>query len=198
MKCSAGMKPVGITFTSKLHYRCIIFIYSVFFFFNLFPGQNCSGLRTCSQCLEQPECGWCGDPSSTGKGLCMEGSYRGPMKRPAKQGQPAQAHLLSQDMSLEPGSCPREKGFEWAFIQCPGKGFTSCLSYWNYRSSIPSVLSWEDSISEWISYGLKLKKMLLSAIPVTAPMQPIPPIDWRLVCLLMQSFHSSLCWSHTV
>lgn len=92
-------------------------------------AQNCSGLRTCSQCLEQPECGWCSDPSSTGKGLCMEGSYRGPMKRPAKQGQPAQAHLQPQDMSLELGSCPREKGFEWAFIQCPGKGFTSCLSY---------------------------------------------------------------------
>uniref|UniRef100_A0A674NJ52 Attractin like 1 n=1 Tax=Takifugu rubripes TaxID=31033 RepID=A0A674NJ52_TAKRU len=55
-------------------------------------AQNCSGLRTCSQCLEQPECGWCGDPSSTGKGLCMEGSYRGPMKRPAKQGQ---IHSLS-------------------------------------------------------------------------------------------------------
>lgn len=99
------------------------------FFYLFFLAQNCSGLRTCSQCLEQPECGWCGDPSSTGKGLCMEGSYRGPMKRPAKQGQPLQAHHQPQDMSLEPSNCPREKGFEWAFIQCPGKGFTSCLSY---------------------------------------------------------------------
>lgn len=91
-----------------------------------FLAQNCSGLRTCSQCLQQPECGWCGDPSSTGKGLCIEGSYRGPMKRPAKQGQQGQAHVQSQDLSLDPGSCPREKGYEWAFIHCPGKGSTSC------------------------------------------------------------------------
>lgn len=150
------------------------------YFFNLFVlAHNCSGLRTCSQCLEQPECGWCGDPSSTGKGLCMEGSYRGPMKRPAKQGQPVQPNLLPQDVSLELGSCPREKGFEWAFIQCPGKGFTSCLSYWYYRSSLPGVLSREDGVAEWIAYGLKLKMMLLSAIPVTAPMQPIPPMDLK-------------------
>lgn len=86
-----------------------------------FSAQNCSGLRTCSQCLEQPECGWCGDPSSTGKGLCLEGSYRGPMKRLVKQGQQGQAHVPSQDLSLEPGSCPRDKGYEWAFIHCPGK-----------------------------------------------------------------------------
>lgn len=80
-------------------------------------AQNCSGLRTCSQCLEQPECGWCGDPTSTGKGLCMEGSFRGPMKRLAKQGQQGPSH----DMSLEPGICPKDKGYEWAFIQCPGE-----------------------------------------------------------------------------
>lgn len=188
----------------ELQCRCLIFyflcIFYLFYFisFFFFLAQNCSGLRTCFQCLEHPECGWCGDPSSTGKGLCMEGSYRGPMKRPAKQGQPVQGHLLPQDMSLELGSCPREKGFEWAFIQCPGKRVTSCLSYWNYRSSIPSVLSRGDGIAEWISYGLQLKKMLLSAIPVTAPMQPIPPMDWRLVCHLMCSFRSSLCWSHIV
>uniref|UniRef100_A0A4W6CJ09 Attractin like 1 n=1 Tax=Lates calcarifer TaxID=8187 RepID=A0A4W6CJ09_LATCA len=90
-------------------------------------AQNCSGLQTCSQCLEQPECGWCGDPSSTGKGLCMEGSYRGPMKRTAKQGQQGQ----SQDMSLEPGSCPKDKGYEWAFIHCPAcqcNGHSTCVN----------------------------------------------------------------------
>uniref|UniRef100_A0A8D3BX29 Attractin-like 1b n=1 Tax=Scophthalmus maximus TaxID=52904 RepID=A0A8D3BX29_SCOMX len=87
-------------------------------------AQNCSGLQTCSQCLEQPECGWCGDPSSTGKGLCIEGSYRGPMKRTAKQGQ-------SPDMSLEPGSCPKDKGYEWAFIHCPAcqcNGHSTCVN----------------------------------------------------------------------
>lgn len=133
---------------------------SLLFFF---LAQNCSGLRTCSQCLEQPECGWCGDPSSTGKGLCMEGSYRGPMKRPAKQGQQGQ----SQDMSLELGSCPKDKGYEWAFIHCPGKGSTSCPSYWNYRSSVTSVCSWEVVITYRLS-RLKFKKTSLSRIPVTA------------------------------
>uniref|UniRef100_A0A3Q3JKC5 Attractin-like 1a n=1 Tax=Monopterus albus TaxID=43700 RepID=A0A3Q3JKC5_MONAL len=43
-------------------------------------AQNCSGLRTCAECLERSECGWCGDPSNTGRGVCMEGSYRGPLK----------------------------------------------------------------------------------------------------------------------
>ncbi|KAF3853626.1 hypothetical protein F7725_014314 [Dissostichus mawsoni] len=88
---------------------------------------NCSGLRTCSQCLEQPECGWCGDPSSTGKGLCTEGSYRGPLKRPAKQGQQVQP----SDMVLEPGICPKDKGFEWAFIHCPAcqcNGHSTCVN----------------------------------------------------------------------
>ncbi|XP_007574327.1 attractin-like protein 1 [Poecilia formosa] len=90
-------------------------------------AQNCSGLRTCSQCLDQPECGWCGDPSSTGKGLCMEGSYRGPMKRVARQGQQSQTH----DMNLEPASCLNDKGFEWAFINCPAcqcNGHSTCVN----------------------------------------------------------------------
>ncbi|KPP68547.1 hypothetical protein Z043_112770 [Scleropages formosus] len=84
--------------------------------------QNCSGLRTCSQCLEQPDCGWCGDPSNTGRGQCMEGSSRGPMKSLSKQ---------SQDMVLEPGLCPREKGFDWAFINCPAcqcNGHSTCVN----------------------------------------------------------------------
>ncbi|KAG9338329.1 hypothetical protein JZ751_025885, partial [Albula glossodonta] len=38
-------------------------------------SQNCSGLRTCAHCLEQPDCGWCSDPSNTGRGQCLEGSY---------------------------------------------------------------------------------------------------------------------------
>ncbi|XP_056152628.1 attractin-like protein 1 isoform X1 [Lampris incognitus] len=90
-------------------------------------AQNCSGLRTCGQCLEQPECGWCGDPSSTGKGLCTEGSYRGPMKRPAKLG--SQNHF--QDMSLDLAICPRDKGYEWAFIHCPAcqcNGHSTCVN----------------------------------------------------------------------
>lgn len=85
-------------------------------------SQNCSGFRTCGQCLEQPDCGWCGDPSNTGRGQCVEGSYRGPMKNPPKH---------SQDMVLDTGLCPKERGFEWAFIQCPAcqcNGHSTCVN----------------------------------------------------------------------
>ncbi|MEQ2187484.1 hypothetical protein GOODEAATRI_005121 [Goodea atripinnis] len=44
------------------------------------PPENCSGYRTCGLCLDQPGCGWCTDPSNTGKGQCIEGSYRGPFQ----------------------------------------------------------------------------------------------------------------------
>uniref|UniRef100_A0A8B9L738 Attractin-like 1b n=1 Tax=Astyanax mexicanus TaxID=7994 RepID=A0A8B9L738_ASTMX len=85
-------------------------------------SQNCSGFRTCGHCLEQPDCGWCGDPSNTGRGQCVEGSYRGPMKNPPKH---------SQDMVLDTGLCPKERGYEWAFIQCPAcqcNGHSTCVN----------------------------------------------------------------------
>uniref|UniRef100_A0A4W4EMR1 Attractin-like 1b n=1 Tax=Electrophorus electricus TaxID=8005 RepID=A0A4W4EMR1_ELEEL len=85
-------------------------------------SQNCSGLRTCGQCLDQPDCGWCGDPSNTGRGQCVEGSYRGPMKNLLKN---------SQDMVLDTTLCPKERGYEWAFIQCPAcqcNGHSTCVN----------------------------------------------------------------------
>ncbi|XP_077482111.1 attractin-like protein 1 [Stigmatopora argus] len=85
-------------------------------------AQNCSGLRTCGQCLEQPECGWCGDPSSTGKGLCTEGSFRGPIKRGLSP---------FSDAIVEPGLCPKDKGYEWTFIHCPAcqcNGHSTCVN----------------------------------------------------------------------
>lgn len=74
-------------------------------------AQNCSGLRTCGQCLEQPGCGWCNDPSNTGRGHCIEGSSRGPMKL---------VGMHSNEMLLDTSLCPKEKNYEWSFIQCPG------------------------------------------------------------------------------
>ncbi|KAI2658388.1 Attractin-like protein 1 [Labeo rohita] len=97
-------------------------ICSYLFLFSVIAAQNCSGLRTCGLCLEQPDCGWCGDPSNTGRGQCMEGSYRGPMKSPSR---------YSQDMVLETGLCPKERDFEWAFIQCPAcqcNGHSTCVN----------------------------------------------------------------------
>ncbi|XP_013804121.2 attractin-like protein 1 [Apteryx mantelli] len=84
--------------------------------------QNCSGLRTCGQCLEQPGCGWCNDPSNTGKGQCLEGSSRGPMK-------PVGMH--SSEMVLDASLCPKEKNYEWSFIQCPAcqcNGHSTCIN----------------------------------------------------------------------
>ncbi|KAK5881261.1 hypothetical protein CesoFtcFv8_022081 [Champsocephalus esox] len=66
-------------------------------------------------------------PAAQGKGLCTEGSYRGPLKRPAKQGQQVQP----SDMVLDPGVCPKDKGFEWAFIHCPAcqcNGHSNCVN----------------------------------------------------------------------
>uniref|UniRef100_A0A8C7URM8 Attractin-like 1a n=1 Tax=Oncorhynchus mykiss TaxID=8022 RepID=A0A8C7URM8_ONCMY len=92
------------------------------------PSENCSGLRTCGQCLDQAECGWCGDPTNTGKGQCMEGSYRGPMKSPFRQPRDRER---DRDMVLEPGLCPRDKGFDWAYIHCPAcqcNGHSTCVN----------------------------------------------------------------------
>lgn len=104
-------------------YCFCFFLWPLISLCSVISAQNCSGLRTCGQCLEQPDCGWCGDPSNTGRGQCMEGSYRGPMKSPSRH---------SQDMVLETGLCPKERGFEWAFIQCPGEKLT--LHTWPLKS----------------------------------------------------------------
>ncbi|MBZ3871502.1 Attractin-like protein 1 [Sciurus carolinensis] len=84
--------------------------------------QNCSGLRTCGQCLEQPGCGWCNDPSNTGRGHCIEGSSRGPVKS---------AGIHSSEMVLDTSLCPKERNYEWSFIQCPAcqcNGHSTCIN----------------------------------------------------------------------
>uniref|UniRef100_A0A3B4FYQ4 Attractin-like protein 1 n=1 Tax=Pundamilia nyererei TaxID=303518 RepID=A0A3B4FYQ4_9CICH len=68
-------------------------------------AQNCSGLRTCAECLERVECGWCGDPSNTGRGVCMEGSYRGPLKPVTMMCTTAHAFLCSYECSLPACQC---------------------------------------------------------------------------------------------
>ncbi|CAJ0963549.1 unnamed protein product [Ranitomeya imitator] len=79
-------------------------------------AENCSGYRTCAQCLEQPGCGWCTDPSNTGKGQCMEASSRGPMRMPNAS---AIAKAKSEPV-LDPGLCPSDNHYNWSFIHCPG------------------------------------------------------------------------------
>ncbi len=85
-------------------------------------AENCSGYKTCGHCLDQPGCGWCTDPSNTGRGQCIEGSYRGPIQTlfhaPSSSGPsliPAPQPMLNVSL------CPLEGSYNWSFIQCPGK-----------------------------------------------------------------------------
>ncbi|XP_077586752.1 attractin isoform X1 [Stigmatopora nigra] len=95
------------------------------------PPENCSGYRTCGQCLEHPGCGWCTDASNTGKGQCMEGSYRGPFQTSV----PAPSTLpgLPSDPppALNASMCPAEAFYNWSFIHCPAcqcNGHSRCVN----------------------------------------------------------------------
>ncbi|KAM3831714.1 LOW QUALITY PROTEIN: attractin [Vipera latastei] len=93
------------------------------------PPENCSGYFTCSHCLEQPGCGWCTDPSNTGKGRCMEGSSRAPMKMPAAS--PPSAGEAQPDPVLDASLCLTESKYNWSFIQCPAcqcNGHSRCIN----------------------------------------------------------------------
>ncbi|KAK6493674.1 attractin-like isoform X1 [Huso huso] len=90
---------------------------------NSCPPENCSGYRTCGQCMDQSGCGWCTDPSNTGKGQCIEGSYRGPV-------QPSTPDSY-QEPALNVTMCPSENKYNWSFIHCPAcqcNGHSKCLN----------------------------------------------------------------------
>uniref|UniRef100_A0A8C6T4C4 Attractin-like 1a n=1 Tax=Neogobius melanostomus TaxID=47308 RepID=A0A8C6T4C4_9GOBI len=95
-------------------------------------AETCLGLHSCSECLERVECGWCGDPSNTGTGVCMEGSARGPMKPLPSSSQQSLGPqtLRGRDMGLDHSLCAADRGFSWAFIQCPAcqcNGHSQCV-----------------------------------------------------------------------
>lgn len=67
--------------------------------------SQCEYFKTCSQCRDDPACGWCDDGSNTGLGTCMPGGDSG-----------------SQDESM----CPSHS---WYFTQCPScqcNGHSTC------------------------------------------------------------------------
>ncbi|GAA6110561.1 attractin isoform X4 [Tachysurus ichikawai] len=99
---------------------------------NSCPPENCSGYRTCSQCLDQPGCGWCTDPSNTGRGQCMEGSYRGPIQTLLHAPSSSRPSLVPAPQALLNVSwCPHENKYNWSFIQCPAcqcNGHSACVN----------------------------------------------------------------------
>lgn len=114
-----------------LHFLCLCltwwFIPQFCILVWFFVAENCSGYCTCAQCLEQPGCGWCTDPSNTGKGKCIEGSYRGPVRMPT----PSTPGRHSLEPVLNVSMCPVESSYNWSFIQCPGKRAAfNCSAFW--------------------------------------------------------------------
>ncbi|KAK6306803.1 hypothetical protein J4Q44_G00219510 [Coregonus suidteri] len=100
---------------------------------NSCPPENCSGYRTCGQCLEQPGCGWCTDPSNTGRGQCMEGSYRGPFQTavPAPSTLPGPTSSPASQPALNVSMCPYDTKTSWSFIHCPAcqcNGHSQCVN----------------------------------------------------------------------
>ncbi|XP_063781410.1 attractin [Pseudophryne corroboree] len=92
------------------------------------PPENCSGYRTCVKCLEQPGCGWCTDPSNTGKGQCMEASFRGPVKLPSGSGPAKNSY---SEPVLDESLCPAGNNYTWSFIMCPAcqcNGHSKCIN----------------------------------------------------------------------
>ncbi|XP_067935184.1 attractin-like [Watersipora subatra] len=58
------------------------------------PAVSCEKIESCKECQRNAMCGWCNDPSNTGKGRCMNGG-------------------LTEDINA---ICPRE---DWYFASCP-------------------------------------------------------------------------------
>uniref|UniRef100_A0A3Q2Z0Z0 Attractin n=1 Tax=Hippocampus comes TaxID=109280 RepID=A0A3Q2Z0Z0_HIPCM len=95
------------------------------------PPENCSGYRTCGQCLEQPGCGWCTDASNTGKGQCMEGSYRGPFQTSVPAPSTLPGLPADPPPALNASMCPGEALYNWSFIHCPAcqcNGHSRCVN----------------------------------------------------------------------
>ncbi|XP_042356650.1 attractin-like [Plectropomus leopardus] len=94
-------------------------------------SENCSGYRTCGQCLDQPGCGWCTDPSNTGKGQCIEGSYRGPFQTSVPAPSTLPGLPASPQPALNASMCPSEAKYNWSFIHCPAcqcNGHSQCVN----------------------------------------------------------------------
>ncbi|KAM6111677.1 LOW QUALITY PROTEIN: multiple epidermal growth factor-like domains protein 8 [Phoenicopterus ruber ruber] len=69
---------------------------------------DCSRFNTCRECLQNLECGWCGDADNPTLGRCLEGDFSG------LRGYPNCSAALG-----EPGGLPPGRAAAWSYGQCP-------------------------------------------------------------------------------
>ncbi|XP_075345479.1 multiple epidermal growth factor-like domains protein 8 isoform X1 [Mycteria americana] len=69
---------------------------------------DCSRFNTCRECLQNLECGWCGDADNPTLGRCLEGDFSG------LRGYPNCSVALG-----EPGGLPPGRAAAWSYGQCP-------------------------------------------------------------------------------
>lgn len=167
-------------------------------------AENCSGYRTCTQCLDQPGCGWCTDPSNTGQGQCMEGSYRGPIQTLLHAPSTSRPSLVPAPQALLNVSwCPHENKYNWSFIQCPGKDISShtqSRQLWQFsfilNVSLPPYLQ-RASVMATVRVSMKVCARDVKISPLASTVRAVylvtmvtPPMgaavsvsDWRVMAL---------------
>uniref|UniRef100_A0A672H204 Attractin like 1 n=1 Tax=Salarias fasciatus TaxID=181472 RepID=A0A672H204_SALFA len=93
---------------------------------------DCSGIRTCAECLERVECGWCGDPSNTAGAPAWRGPTGAPLKAAHPRAGPRDRdRLRDRDMAVDQGLCSSDRGSNWAFISgpaCQCNGHSRCVN----------------------------------------------------------------------
>ncbi|XP_065316096.1 attractin-like isoform X2 [Gordionus sp. m RMFG-2023] len=67
-------------------------------------NNNCLFYKSCVDCQNDPACGWCNDISNTGKGKCLPGGYKGPVKPYITLEYPSISNDLSSHSEFSPTS----------------------------------------------------------------------------------------------
>ena len=75
----------------------------------------CYGYQTCTECREDPACGWCDDGTGTGVGACRVGGASGPLEKMA------QREISSSHVQwIAADTCSTSQQKSWHFTSCPG------------------------------------------------------------------------------
>ena len=82
----------------------------------------CKGYDTCSNCLNNPACGWCDEGNKNGLGQCHEGGSSGPLLRSSvhhKEKQPTSPVPRTGPWTWSNSSACSATEKEWHFTSCP-------------------------------------------------------------------------------